>query len=610
MKRNKNNGFTLVELLVVIAILAILGTVSIVGYTSFTKKAYQSNALNEAIQKWREVTANNLCTFATFKDEVMEDSGWYYDIDSALAKYNYQDKYTVTYDGKNYEVIDYDHSDWRWGYIDEATFKYSSYSLDDSPKGLVVTYFDSVTSRGFSYLTSGESDTELYLVESNLGKNADFSSSSKITGSSLNEKGYCSHKVHVSDLKQNTTYSYKVGGNNHYVYGVFKTDTQNKSSFRSIHFTDAQPTNKDKLNIWENIFAQGLETAGRKLDFITFAGDLSDTISDVGSQAYKYSLSRETMLPYNSSLPFMSVTGNHEPLPVAEGNRLHYRLNDIDFGVKGDNDNENLFTHGGFYSFDYSNTHFVFMASTDSGIEQAQLDWLSNDLSSSSAKWKVVTMHEGPYSTGDHCNNTNIQNVVTQCAPIFSQYHVDLVLQGHDHTYNKSLPYRWDTIGYTETYNNNSIVNLNPTTTTINEESYDVNPNGTYYVTTGAAGHRVGTSEAKDVIYAEVNGYGGDNKYVPVHSTNTFTTRKYKLELGQITQNNSYESYSYDSCVSDQIYNIGDPATGGVNAQMFGILDINNDTLSYKFYTVNENNVRLFDTLNIKKLGYTKAKAA
>ena len=50
MKNNKKKGFTLVELLVVIAILAILATVSILGYTSFTAKAKQSNAEQELAQ--------------------------------------------------------------------------------------------------------------------------------------------------------------------------------------------------------------------------------------------------------------------------------------------------------------------------------------------------------------------------------------------------------------------------------------------------------------------------------------------------------------------------------------------------------------------------------
>lgn len=49
-KRKEDNlkGFTLVELLIVIAILAILATVSIIGYSSFTKRATESNALVEA----------------------------------------------------------------------------------------------------------------------------------------------------------------------------------------------------------------------------------------------------------------------------------------------------------------------------------------------------------------------------------------------------------------------------------------------------------------------------------------------------------------------------------------------------------------------------------
>ena len=50
IRNNKRKGFTLVELLVVIAILAILAAVVVVGYTSFIKKANESNALSELNQ--------------------------------------------------------------------------------------------------------------------------------------------------------------------------------------------------------------------------------------------------------------------------------------------------------------------------------------------------------------------------------------------------------------------------------------------------------------------------------------------------------------------------------------------------------------------------------
>ena len=50
-----------------------------------------------------------------------------------------------------------------------------------------------------------------------------------------------------------------------------------------------------------------------------------------------------------------------------------------------------------------------------------------------------------------------------------------------------------------------------------------------------------------------------------------------------------------------QEYKVGDPATGNVNATMFGVLDLTEETLSYHVYTVNEEMVRLFDTLDVLK---------
>ena len=48
--KNSKKAFTLVELLVVIAILAVLASVSIIGYTAFTKKAVENNAISELTQ--------------------------------------------------------------------------------------------------------------------------------------------------------------------------------------------------------------------------------------------------------------------------------------------------------------------------------------------------------------------------------------------------------------------------------------------------------------------------------------------------------------------------------------------------------------------------------
>ena len=136
------------------------------------------------------------------------------------------------------------------------------------------------------------------------------------------------------------------------------------------------------------------------------------------------------------------------------------------------------------------------------------------------------------------------------------------------------------------------------------------NPNGTYYVTTGAAGHRCGSVES-DGIWAEVVKDGDQIK--GLNPSKTFTTNKYKNVCGTLTQSNQYEPYTISSYTSAQDYKAGDPATGNVNACMFGILNMTENTLSYHVYTTNDkktvdgkieydlDSVKLFDTLDILK---------
>ena len=173
------------------------------------------------------------------------------------------------------------------------------------------------------------------------------------------------------------------------------------------------------------------------------------------------------------------------------------------------------------------------------------------------------------------------------------------------------MPYKWDAAGYTDSKDNISdVVNLTPETETVENVKYDKNPNGTYYVTTGAAGHRCGSVES-DGIWAEVVKDGDEIK--GLNPSKTFTTNKYVNACGTLTQSNQYESYKISSYTSSQDYKVGDPATGNVNACMFGVLNMTETTLSYHVYTTNDkqtvngevnynlDSVKLFDTLDILK---------
>lgn len=54
------------------------------------------------------------------------------------------------------------------------------------------------------------------------------------------------------------------------------------------------------------------------------------------------------------------------------------------------------------------------------------------------AKWRVVMFHQDIYGSGlDHSDSDGIV-LRTQLTPIFDEYDIDIVLQGHDHTYSRT----------------------------------------------------------------------------------------------------------------------------------------------------------------------------
>ena len=97
-----------------------------------------------------------------------------------------------------------------------------------------------------------------------------------------------------------------------------------------------------------------------------------------------------------------------------------------------------------FYSFDYGPVHFVALdterAFLDPARRQAQLAWLEADLSGTNQPWKVVYFHRPPYSSGaEHGSSLDVRQAF---GPVFERHHVQLVVSGHDHDYERSIPWR------------------------------------------------------------------------------------------------------------------------------------------------------------------------
>ena len=98
-----------------------------------------------------------------------------------------------------------------------------------------------------------------------------------------------------------------------------------------------------------------------------------------------------------------------------------------------------------YYSFDFGAGHFISLDTTrilDSGDRgvNPQVEWLENDLASTTKTWKIVYFHHPPYTTALHGSDLQKPEIRQTLTPLFEQYGVDLVFSGHDHVYERFQP--------------------------------------------------------------------------------------------------------------------------------------------------------------------------
>ena len=115
--------------------------------------------------------------------------------------------------------------------------------------------------------------------------------------------------------------------------------------------------------------------------------------------------------------------------------------------------------HQSNYSFDYGSAHFVFLDANphlfDGVLDGPAItaapqltfppypsvlrDWLIHDLDSSSQPWKFVVFHQPAFSSG----NATVRNNQMRAAAKFLEDHgVNMVFNGHEHNYQRTLPIR------------------------------------------------------------------------------------------------------------------------------------------------------------------------
>lgn len=222
------------------------------------------------------------------------------------------------------------------------------------------------------------------------------------------------HTFTLEDLPARTKLSYRVvAGSGTTPTYTFHTAPQAGDVIRIGVYGDVRGGHDVHKKIVDAMLAEGL-------DLIAVTGDMVARGTDEGDWQRFFVVTRELL----AQLHYVPAIGNHDvglgtsdvfPLPQPPPDRPDRAY---------------------WYSLQLADIHLVFLDSNAyDRAEQEQ--WLDADLAAARSKnvrTIIVLTHDGPYSRGDHRGNRIARD---RYVPILAKYHVDLVLSGHDHIYQR-----------------------------------------------------------------------------------------------------------------------------------------------------------------------------
>ena len=334
---------------------------------------------------------------------------------------------------------DIDYETLATGYSDESTFFETAVDpsvLNDGPNVLAVEIHQrSVTSSDISfdlelqgseepvsinltkgpYLQSVTPDSIIVVWETNLPGDSvvEYGLTDAYGLEAMNAYSTTHHAVTIEGLSPYTTYHYRVLTNGSPLSedSTFKTAADTAQGVFSFAVYGDDRTNH---TAHQSVVDRALTLAP---DFILNTGDLVEDGRVIEQWDTFFDIEQELL----RIAPFFPSLGNHERNSSNYFDLFHLPNNER------------------YYSFDYGNAHITALqvdGYEDYGVGSAQYNWFVNDLVSTAQPWKFVFFHYPPYSSGSHGDNSSVQSAL---GPLFEQYGVQIVFNGHDHDYERSL---------------------------------------------------------------------------------------------------------------------------------------------------------------------------
>ncbi len=254
---------------------------------------------------------------------------------------------------------------------------------------------------------------------------------------------YYQHVATVGSLAPSTTYDYNILVNGIDVNPAadsFRTaPAAGTGSMSFVALGDSGTGSPEQMQIASLI-------QGESFDLALHAGDVAYGVGGGTGAATFQTTSDWFFTPYRNWLrarPVFPVNGNHDSR-AENGNGVPY----LGLFVLPRNGATTTYPDHAerYYSFDYGPVHVVALdtefAFLDPARRTAQLAWLEADLAATTQPWKMALLHRAPYSSGGE--HGSALDVRAAFAPVFERHGVQLVIAGHEHDYERTVPLRAD----------------------------------------------------------------------------------------------------------------------------------------------------------------------
>lgn len=245
------------------------------------------------------------------------------------------------------------------------------------------------------------------------------------------------YKAAMSGLQSDALYAYRVKGEGNWSEWLqFRTAKAGFEPLSLLYFGDAQNNLKAHFSRLVRQAQQQVPQA----QLMLHAGDLVN--SRYGILDHEWGEWFDAIGWVGAMTPQLIAAGNHEYLKSENAKGEERRVLAAQFTAQFQSLNNGPATlQDTVFYHDYQGVRFIVLNSTaaveDETQAKLQADWLKQILSNNPNRWTIAIYHHPMFSVSLGRDNPRLRQY---WQPLFDQYKVDLVLQGHDHVYGRHQP--------------------------------------------------------------------------------------------------------------------------------------------------------------------------